>query len=216
LELPGEIPRYLYDAFPSVISGRPLDTFLLQLWESFSLGNAIHRILYGYQIIEYVAFYHLQESISQTIRRVLLSPDTLERPTEATRQILEVMAEDRMEDGAKIERVVETYVDHEKVAAAIKRNLAYFAEDLQFDGGFVLPAICSSKWDPKDKKECRDITRKVAQSLRKIRNAIAHSRESRNSNSIAPTPANQDRIYAWLDPQSTIVSNLMLYSETVV
>jgi len=213
LESPGKMPpRYLFDSFPKLISGRPLDAFLLQLWESFVVGNAVHRVLYGYQIIEYVAFYHVQDSISQTIRRVLVSPETLERSTEATRQILEAIAEDKMEDAAKVDKVVELYVDHNQLANAVRRNLGYFSEDVIFDGGFVLPALCSAKWEPTDKKECKEMARRVASSVRKMRNAIAHSRESRNTNSIAPTLSNQDRIYPWLDPVSILVSNLMLYA----
>jgi hypothetical protein len=214
LEVPGKIPRYLFDVFPSKISARPLDPFLLQLWESFAVGNVIHRVLYGYQIIEYVGFYQVQEHILQAIRRVLLAPDSFERPREATSQILDAVSEDKLEDAVKIERAVEAYVDHEQLGAAIRRNLPYFSEDHQFDGGFSQPAICSEQWEGRDKKDCKELVRKVANSLRKIRNAIVHSRESRNVNSIAPTLANQDRLYPWLDPMSVVVSNLLLFRET--
>ena len=142
LESPGKMPRFLFDSFPSVIPGRKLDTFLLQLWESFSRGNAIHRVLYGYQIVEYVAFYHLQESISQVIRRVLVAPESLERSGEATRQILEAIAEDRMEDAAKIEKVVEIYVDHQQLANAVQRNTTYFCKDVLFDVVYALLRAC--------------------------------------------------------------------------
>lgn len=151
-------PQYRFDEFPTKISGRPLETFLLQLWEGFIWGNIMSRVLYGYQIIEFVAFYHLQESIQQTIRRVLTSPEILARPVQASRQILEIVAEDRLEDAVKVEKVIDVYVDHEMLAAAIKRNLPCFSAEVQFDGGFNLPSVCSSKWDPKDAKDYKELS----------------------------------------------------------
>lgn len=213
VESTNRMPQFLFDTFPAKILGRPVDPFLLQLWEGFIKGNVISRTLYGYQIVEYVAFYYLQESIEQRIRHILMSPAILARPAEASRQILEAVTEDRMDDAAKIEKVFETQVDHERLSSAIRCNLPYFSADLQFDGGFNLPAICSNKWEPKDAKECKDLSRRVANSLRKLRNAIAHSRESRNSNSIAPTLANQDRLFPWLYPLSIIVTSLMIYDK---
>src|SRR6185437_16113932 len=48
--------RYIFDKFPETITGRQLDTNLLQLWQAARTGDAARRFLYYYRIIEFASF----------------------------------------------------------------------------------------------------------------------------------------------------------------
>lgn len=203
------LKRYPHGPFPSRITGRTLDTYLLGLWRNSLHGSPRLRFLYCYQILEYAAFYHVKYDILQAIRRVVLAPDTSVRLEEAVRQISDAMAGDRMTEDAKINYITQQLADPDLLWKEIEPNLAHFSSEARFDGGFTLPALvrpqCGidefrSVWHPK-----------FIDTVRKIRNALVHGREQRMSSVISPTSRNDDLLRPWLAPISATALQAVLY-----
>ena len=202
--------RYPSDSFPEVVNARDLNQHLLSLWESASSGDTFLRFLHYYQILEYAAFYHIRDDVMQTIQRVLTEPDTPARPYAAAQQILEAMVADRIQDDQKISEVIRRSVSEDELWKELSTDRHAFSVDVTFDGGFTLPAIINTT------SGTPDLTQLWRQgfpnALNRIRNALVHARESRQSTMIAPTRANRDRIVPWLGPLSFTAARVMLHS----
>ncbi len=207
LERPVRYPR---GPFPSNLSGRPLDPYLLTLWESaVTAPDPMRRFLYNYQILEYAAFYYLREEMSGAIRRILGAPDLTDRVTEASRQILDVIVDDRANEDAKIASVFQQSVDPANVWCEIEPKAAFFAAATEFDGGCSLPALIKPGWTLEDFKA--SWLPKLPDALRKLRNALVHAREQRQSKCIAPTTNNQHLLRPWAAVAAAISNELIVY-----
>jgi hypothetical protein len=201
--------RYPFGDFPPLISGRQLHDHLLRLWEStLDPIDPFRLFLYNYHILEYAAFYHLDKEIHQSVKRIVSAPETLSRPDDAVRHILDAMVEARKSDEAKIVEVVRQFVEPKKLWQEMQQNAAFFSSDVRFDGGFNLPAILKEDstlelfegvWIPK-----------FPDTLRKLRNALVHSREARMATSVTPTKANYDRLRPWTRLASIAATDIIL------
>lgn len=204
--------RYPFDSFPGVVSARPLDPYLLGLWEGAARAtDTFRRFLYRYQIIEYAAFYYLQESTFYSIRKLLASPNLPARLDDSVRQILDMAVEARMDDEAKIVAVIKQVVDPERLWKQIEPALAFFSSDVVFDGGFALPALLKPGWGLDDFKSAW--IPKFPDALRKLRNALVHAREARMAKGISPTHANYERIRPWTALVSFAASQVIAFRE---
>lgn len=192
-----EMPiRYPYIKFPAQLIGRRLDSYLLSLWESaVNAPDPFRRFIYNYQILEYAAFYHLQEETVYSIMRVLASPQTLVQPHQAAREILDVVSNARAKEEARIVAVVQKVIDHVTIWKEIETNPVLFSEPIEFDGGFVLDALLKVGWGMEDFK--KHWIPSYPDSLRKLRNALVHGRETRTAKVIAPTRQNYHRLRPW-------------------
>ncbi len=206
-------PRYPFDEFPAAIQGRALDPYLLSLWQSSMEGDTRLRFLYLYQILEYASFYWVRDTTQQSIRRILAAPETYTSPNQAVRQMLDVLAEEKSTDEQKIDLAVKQLVDPVAVWKEVEPNLAFFSSEIQFDGGFTLAAQFSASL--KLSEFCSDWRsgNRFPLALRRIRNALVHGRESRMANVIAPTLANDDRLFPWLAPLSAAATRIVLTLE---
>ena len=212
--VPGRRTRLVYPhgAFPAVVAGRPLDPYLLLLWES--AGDArepFRRFLYNYQIMEYAAFYYVQEQTRQTLRRVLSAPDTPSRMDEAVRQIQDAMSEGRMDDDARFNAVIRQVVDPEILWKQVEKDADLLSADIAFEGGFTVPALIKPGWGLEDFRAAWHP--KLADSLRKLRNALVHAREARQAKGIAPTRANYSQLRPWARLLSLSAAQAVLYCE---
>lgn len=202
--------RYPYGDFPEILSAKELDRHLLNLWKSASSGDIFLRFIQYYQILEYAAFYYIREDIMQSIQRVLTTPDTAAKPQEAAKRILEALVVDRTQDESKINEVIRRCVAPEILWQDIEKGREVFCKEVVLDGGFRIPAVISETTDLPDFTE--SWYQRFPPTLHRIRNALVHARESRQSTMIAPTRANQDRLYPWLAPLSLTAAHVMLYS----
>jgi len=194
--------RYPHGPFPTSISGRQLDPYLLGLWETSASGEPLRRFLYSYQIIEYVAYYYMKEAALHTVKRILASPATPVQINEAARQIHEaVVANQSIGEPDKIKAVVKQLVDPTVIWKEIEPNLDYFCSEVKFDGGFTLSALLSKRCDLDDFQVVWN-SGSFPDTLRHLRNALVHSREARMGGVIAPTRANYDLLRPWLGPLS--------------
>jgi len=171
--------------------------------------DAFRRFLYLYQILEFAAFYFLQEQMFQAVRRTIVSPDCAARPADAARRILDALAEDKSAPDAKLVSVVQALVDPELVWNEIKAARATFAAPFEFEGGFALPSLILAKWELDDWKA--SWIPKYPDALRKLRNALVHARETRQPSSLAPTRANHERLRPWLGLLSSTAMQVMLF-----
>lgn len=200
------------EVFPALLRGRHVDPYLLGLWESsVNAADPFRRFIYLFQILEYCAFYHVQEEILRVIRRAIQAPDAPARVGEIAREVLDAVVEDRVQEAQKLVGGLDRCVDPARLWSMIEPNAKHFAQDLRFDGGFVLPALISDRWSLEDFR--RAWSPKFADSLRKIRNALVHARESRQVGVIAPTQENYDKLAPWLAPLQVAAMEAIVFGD---
>lgn len=197
-------------SFPNSLSGQDLDQHLLILWASSQSGDPILRFIHYYQILEYAGFYHVKNQIRREMERALVAPDAASRPSRVAQQILDSISADRRTDEQKISAMIEECVDLQKMWEVIELSLGAFAEAIELDGGFVLPPLVNTSTSYDDFS--RVWNNQFTPALHRIRNALVHARESRQSTMIAPTNANRERLAPWLVPLSETAAQVMLYS----
>ena len=187
------------DSFPDTVSGQDIDRHLLLLWENAHGGDPFLRFIHYYQILEYAGFYHVRSKVRREVERALVAPDTLSRPDKAALRIVNAISADRRPDNDKINAMIYECVDPEEMWEVLEGSLEEYSKDMVFDGGFTLPALVNAN---AGYEEFQQSWRQFPIQLHKVRNALVHARESRQSTTIAPTRANRARLFPWLLPLS--------------
>ena len=205
------VKRPEIDSFPSSLTAKDIDQHLLVLWASAQRGDPFLRFIHYYQILEYAGFYHVKDNIRREIERAIAAPDAVSRTEEIAQQIVDAISADRRQDDAKINTMIEECVDPKEMWDILDGSLAAFSEDVILDGGFVLPALVSATIGYEEFVQSWNKRFPVA--LHRVRNALVHARESRQSTMIAPTTANHSRLSPWLLPLSQTAARVMLYSK---
>ena len=196
--------------FPDTLSGQDIDQHLLILWESARTGDPFLRFIHYYQILEYAGFYHVKDKVRREIERAIAAPDAASRPDRVAQQILDAISADRRQDEAKINEMIEECVDLQEMWDILDGSLTAFSEVVELDGGFILPALVSASTDYEG--FAQSWNRQFPPALHRVRNALVHARESRQSTMIVPTTANHSRLSPWLLPLSQTAARVMLYS----
>ena len=197
-------------SFPAILSGQEIDQHLLILWESARRGDPFLRFIHYYQILEYAGFYHLRYQIKREIERAVAAPDALARPDRVAQQILDAVSAEKRQDEPKINEMIDECVDLEEMWKILDGSLAAFSEEVKLDGGFTLPALVSPSIGYEEFAKIWN--KQFSPALHRVRNALVHARESRQSTTIAPTIANYSRLSPWLLPLSQTAARVMLYS----
>ncbi|TGK08993.1 hypothetical protein EHO60_13290 [Leptospira fletcheri] len=196
--------------FPSRIQAQSKDPFLIDLALSARESGIRLKYLYSYQILEYAAFYFLEEDVKRKVTMLLKSPVLLSKTEEICRNILDAITDIKQNDEAKINKVVETFTDPEIIWKEIQENIDFFSNPTEFDGGFRLSPLISSNttieafkstWIPK-----------VPDTLRKIRNALVHGRESRLGLIIAPGTKNNLKLRPWVPLIQRISEQVIIFN----
>lgn len=199
-----------FGEFPTTVQGRPLDDYLLGLWDSaIQATDVFRRYLYFYQMLEYSAFYYIQNKVMCQLSRILIAPETAAFPEAAAQRVLDTMTSDKMSDETKIETIIGEAVEADVLWKEIEANLATFTSEIVFDGGFTLKALM--KPDAKKSEFLSNWEKSVPTALRKIRNALVHAREARMSDVISPSKANYQRLAPWIGPLSRIAMQVAIY-----
>ena len=199
------------DSFPHSISGQDIDQHLLVLWASAEGGDPFLRFIHYYHILEYAGFYYLKDRIQREIQRAIAAPDAASRSDRVAQQVLDAISAEKRTDEQKITAMIEECVDLREMWEVLKGSLAEFSEAVALDGGFVLPALVSASASYED--FAKTWNRDFPTALHRVRNALVHARESRQSTTIAPTTANHARLSPWLLPLSQTAARVMLYSK---
>ena len=198
------------DGFPESISGKEIDQHLLILWASARGGDPFLGFIQYYQILEYAGFYHVKDRIRRELERAIAAPDATSHPERVAQQMLDAISADKRHDNDKINSVIEECVDLEGMWRLLDGSLNDFTEDVELDGGFVLPALIGD--GASHEEFLQEWNRKFPNALHQIRNALVHARETRQFTTIAPTISNQERLSPWLLPLSLTAARVMLYS----
>ena len=204
-------PPPLPGLFPETIVGRLLDPNLLLLWEAAKTKDPFLQFLYLYQILEYAGFYHLGEEAATKVKRLLMLPDALYRVDETTRGVIDAVVPLQFNDPARMAAVVKLVIDPSVLWPIFERQASYFSSDVKFEGGFHLQPLLREGWGLADfQTGCFP---QIAEVCRKIRNALAHAREKRMADFIAPTQHNAELLQPWLLPLRTIAAYAILYED---
>lgn len=208
---PQETPqkRFPIDVFPSTINGREIDRHLLHLWQASTQGDPARRFLYSYQIIEYSAFYLLEDEISKSIIRLLSAPEVMSRPQEVALQLIEAVSESKLSDPQKIEQVLRKAVRPDTVWGQIEQNRTAFSAATRFEGGHEIKPLIKDTWQAADFATAWPDS--FARTIRTIRNALSHGREQRMTSVIAPTVANMRLLRNWVPVISAAACDVMVY-----
>ena len=196
--------------FPETIVGQDIDQHLLILWASAQRGDPFLRFIQYYQILEYAGFYHVRDQVRREIERAITAPDVVSRSDRVAQQIIDAISADRRQDDTKINAMIEDCVDIREMWDVMEQMLETFSDDSEFEGGFTLPAIVGKSISYEE--FAQSWHKQFLPALHKIRNALVHARELRQSTTIAPTIANRARLAPWLVPLSHTAARVMLYS----
>ncbi len=199
--------RYPFSSFPEKINARNLDTYIMGLWQSaIEATDVFRQFLYYYQIIEYAAFYYMNDKLLKEVTKILCAPETTIQPLMAARKILDSLSGNKTQDEAKIAQVIEELIDPVILWNEINANKSTFCQDVLFDGGFRLRPLLNENTSLD--QFLKSWTPSFANSIRSIRNALVHSRESKQADSIAPTHQNYNRLLYWKSPLAAVAMQI--------
>lgn len=205
-------PPRLFAEFPSVINGRPREPYLLGLWEtSMRARDASRKFLYAYQVVEYAAFYHVRDELLRSLRRAFCAPDASSQADLVSRQIMELLVDERQSDEAKLVSVIQQAVEPGRVWPLIEQRADFFAKETSFDGGFSVGPLIKEGWKPDDFRSAW--IPKVPDALRRLRNGLVHAREQRAARAIAPSRRNERLLKAWAVLMQTVAAEVMVFGD---
>ncbi|MFW9824585.1 MAG: hypothetical protein ACFFE4_16705 [Candidatus Thorarchaeota archaeon] len=182
--------------FPKMISSSQKDPFLLDLHLAAREAQTRLRFIYYYQILEYAAFYYIDTETKQKMMKIIISPDIHAFPEKYINSMVEILSRYREQDEAKINKIVNLCCSPDIIWNEISENFSYFTQKQEFEGGFLIESFVSeettlssfsSMWIPK-----------TPDTLRKIRNALVHARESRLGSIISPSLENDIKLRPWI------------------
>ena len=181
---------------PETINGSEIDQFLLDLNSAAHSGDFRLRFLYYYQVLEYAAYYWIEDSIKAEIHRMLRLPDLQARLDDFYPKLIDLIGPRRQSDEDKIRKMIDTIVETKSVWYEISSNKEIFSSDFIFDGGFVLKPLISKNTTEED--FLKTGLGQTYNSIKDIRNALVHARESRTSLVIFPNKSNDLKLRPWL------------------
>jgi hypothetical protein len=167
-----ELP--LQKSLPTTINATELDPFLLDLSLAAREGQLRLRFLYYYQMLEYSAYYWVEDAVKTAICRVLKAPDLQARMDDYFPKLIEALSPSRQQDEHKIRRAVECRVEPRAVWNQMKQELTYFASQHQFEGGFLLEPVLSK--DSTEDAFVKMWSPKILDTIRAIRNSLVACR----------------------------------------
>lgn len=189
-----ELP--LQRSLPGIINAAELDQFLLDLNLAAREVELRLTFLYYYQILEYSAFYWVEDSVKGSVCKILRAPDLQAKIDEYFPKLIEALNPTRQQDEHKIRKVIEASADPRRVWSEVKQDIPYFASAQKFDGGFELEALISK--DTTEDTFVKMWMPKLLDQLKSIRNSLVHARESRTQCVISPTAGNDRLLKPWL------------------
>ncbi len=181
--------------FPKNISSSQKDPFLLDLYLAAYEAQTRLRFIYYYQILEYAAFHYIDAETKQKIMKIIVSPDIHAYPERYIDSMVEILSGYREQDEDKINKIVDLCCSPEIIWNEISENFSYFTQKQEFDGGFFIEPFVSEEMTLNSFS--RMWTPKIPVTLRKIRNALVHARESKLGSVISPSLENDIKLRPW-------------------
>lgn len=201
--------EYIEGGFPNSISTRSKDPFLMDfILAACNVGSRL-QFIYCYQLLEYAAFYCVDDEIRRELTNIITSPDIHSNPDKYVARVLETMPDIRIDDEAKVNRLIKKTCKPEVIYKEIEQNKTYFSNKQEFEGGFTIEPFISddttlesfsAMWHPK-----------TTDTLRFIRNALVHGREKRFGRVISPTTKNDILVRPWCCIVRRIAEQVVLF-----
>ena len=141
--------------------------------------------------------------------QIINTPDIHADPDKYIPRILDTVTDMHQSDEAKLNKIVETGCPPDIIWKELRQNLPYFSERQEFKGGFVIEPFISD--DMTLKSFAAMWIPKTPDTLRKIRNALVHGRESRHGLFIAPTRDNNLKISPWIPVIHRIAEQIIIF-----
>ncbi len=121
--------------FPNTISTRRKDPFLMDLILAASGVGSRLQFIYCYQLLEYAAFYYADDEIRRELTQIVSAPDIHSNPEKYVARVLETTSDIRLDDEAKVNRLIKTTCKPEVIYKEIELNKSYFSNTQEFEGG---------------------------------------------------------------------------------
>lgn len=187
------------DNFPKEINGRNINPVILDLLQIASdTSNVRLKYIFYYQILEYCAYYNLNEDLKRKLNNIIRKPDLIDKSDIYSNLIVEEFKNyfKANDDKQKLEILINEYVDYDDIKEEINCNMKYFTETLEFDGGLNIKPILKEGSDLDNPP--RDIIDSIIKRVSNIRNALVHMRESRENKVILPSKKNNHLLLPYL------------------
>ena len=195
--------------FPNTISTRRKDPFLMDLILAASRVGSRLQFIYCYQLLEYAAFYYVNDEIRRELTHIVSAPDIHSDPEKYVARVLETTSDIRLDDEAKVDRLIKTTCKPEVIYKEIEQNKSYFSNKQEFEGGFTVEPFISGDTTLESFRPMWHS--KIAVTLRFIRNALVHGREKRFGKVISPTAKNDMLIRPWCCVARRIAEQVVLF-----
>jgi len=195
--------------FPNAISTRRKDPFLMDLILAAGGVGSRLQFIYCYQLLEYAAFYYVDDEIRRELTQIVSAPDIHSNPEKYVARVLETTSGIRLDDEAKVNKLIKTICKPEVIYKEIEQNKSYFSNKQEFEGGFIIEPFISedttfegfkTMWHPN-----------TADTLRFVRNALVHGREKKFGKVINPTAKNDILIRPWCCIARRIAEQVVLF-----
>lgn len=203
--------RYVRGKFPTEIVSRELDENLLSFWAFAAEGNSMLRFLLYYRILEYAAVHFIDDNIRDELRKLILSPDLRSDLARSVENMVGAMSATKLSDAQRLQGLMRKAVDPGLLWRDIKANIAFFSKDTNFEGGFVVKGIVGAN-DTEASFRPRG-PENVADTFRKIRNALSHGKDQETAGVIRPTRKNFEMFRPWVQLIATAAGEVVLYKD---
>jgi hypothetical protein len=188
--------RYFEAEFPLSLAISPMDDVILKLIEVSAHSAPRYAFLYLYQVIEYSAFYFVDDKAKRSLRTFLRDPSLINCDDNKISQLMSILTDLQCNDDVKMKRVIEYHCSPEVLWQEIEHDKDFFSTKSIFNGGFECPPLINSDttsgswtamWMPR-----------LYDHLTKIRNCLVHARERRQDKVILPTINNNNKIARYI------------------
>ncbi|MBY4589502.1 hypothetical protein [Rhizobium redzepovicii] len=201
--------RFRHGRFPDRIHSKRIDPQLLQFWSACTSADPARRFLYAYRIIEHSAFFFVESAPRLAVRKILTSPHVLDDVGKLTHDVVAAVQKSRIDDYQKFEQLLLQTVDPQILWQEIENDIDAFSSEIIFDGDFKLPPFVAGL-KSKDDFYLNGL-RNFCNTSRKIRNALSHGKEERQSSVITPTTSNYGKLGAWSHLMWVAAGEVILY-----
>ncbi|MBI1837233.1 MAG: hypothetical protein HYR91_08220 [Flavobacteriia bacterium] len=202
------------DGFPKVINFTTFDPVLIDLFQvARRSANVRLKFIFYFQVLEYCAYYHLNDDLKKRLTNIIKRPDLLNNTNDYSKLLIEEFKDyfRQNDDSIKLEKLLADFCSWDDIKHEIECNKEYFATDLVFDGGLKIPALISEK--ETFETEPKGLVKTAKSNIEKIRNVLVHLRESRENKVILPTPKNNNLLIPYLHLIQRIAEKIAIQHE---
>ncbi|NQT80099.1 MAG: hypothetical protein HQ555_06895 [Candidatus Aminicenantes bacterium] len=196
--------------FPKKISSNKKDPILLDIVIAAHISKQIRlKFLYYYQILEYAAFYFVDSEVKQDILRIITSPTIHANPDKYINDLMDIITKLKETEDVRLSKLIKSGCSIGEIWKEIQLYMLYFSNRQEFEGGFYIEPLITKDMTQGDFS--REWFPKIPDTLRKIRNALVHSRETRLGLAIIPSQENNLKLKPWIPIIRCIAEQILIY-----